>query len=88
MYRVGIEGLLGLTLDRGALHIDPCIPHHWPRYEAVLKTPQAEIRIGVENPERVTRGVRLVELDGTPLQRDVPLADLAGTHVVRVVLGR
>ena len=61
MYRVGIEGLLGLTLNRGALHIDPCIPHHWPRYEAVVKTLQAEFRIVVENPERVTRGVRVVE---------------------------
>jgi cyclic beta-1,2-glucan synthetase len=87
MYRVGIEALLGLTLNRGALHIDPCIPHHWPLYEAVLRTPQAEIRIVVENPDRVTRGVRVVELDGALMQRDIPLAEAVGTHVVRVVLG-
>jgi cyclic beta-1,2-glucan synthetase len=87
MYRVAIEELLGLTLRRGALHIDPCIPHDWPRYEAVLKTPQATIQIAVENPERVSRGVHVVELDGVPIQHDVPLADAVGTHVVRVVLG-
>jgi cyclic beta-1,2-glucan synthetase len=88
MYRVGIEGLLGLTLNRGALHIDPCIPQHWPRYEAVVKTMQAEFRIVVENPERVTRGVRVVELDGTAIQGDVGLVEAVGTHLVRVVLGR
>ena len=26
MYRVGVEAILGLSLDRGALRIDPCIP--------------------------------------------------------------
>jgi cyclic beta-1,2-glucan synthetase len=87
MYRVGIEGLLGLTLNRGALHIDPCIPRHWRSYEAVLKTLQAEIRIVVENPQGVTGGVRILELDGAPLDGDVPLMDAVGTHAVRVVLG-
>ena len=33
MYRVGVEAILGLSLDRGALRVDPCIPHAWPRYE-------------------------------------------------------
>jgi cyclic beta-1,2-glucan synthetase len=87
MYRVGIEALLGLTLNRGALHIDPCIPQHWPRYEAVLRTSKAEFQIVVENPEGLTRGVRVVELDGAALAGDVPLADAVGAHVVRVVLG-
>ena len=87
MYRVGLGDLLGLTLNRGALHIDPCIPHDWPGYEAMLRTSQAEFRIVVENPEKVTRGVRLVELDGVAIQRDIALADAVGAHVVRVVLG-
>jgi cyclic beta-1,2-glucan synthetase len=87
MYRVGIEGLLGLTLRDGALHIDPCIPRHWPRYEAVIRTLQAEIRIVVDNPERVMRGVRVVELDGAPLESDLPLSNAAGRHEIRVVLG-
>jgi len=87
MYRVGIESLLGLTLKRGALHVDPCVPRHWPRYEALLKTERAEFRIVVENPEGVSRGVRTVEVDGTPLRGDIPLADATGTHTVRVVLG-
>jgi cyclic beta-1,2-glucan synthetase len=88
MYRVAVEELLGLTLRRGALHIDPCIPRDWPRFEATLKTPGGGFRIVVENPEGVTRGVRLVELDGVAITHDLPLADAVGSHVVRVVLGR
>ncbi len=87
MYRIAIEDLLGLTLRRGALHIDPCIPRNWPRYEAVLTTPQAEIRIVVDNPDGVSRGVRAIELAGGPAPLDLPLADVAGSHVIRVVLG-
>jgi cyclic beta-1,2-glucan synthetase len=87
MYRVGIEELLGLTLNGGALHIDPCIPRGWPRYEAVLKTSQGEFHILVENPDGVTRGVRLVEVDGKAIEGDVPIATLTGTYKIRVVLG-
>lgn len=64
-----------VTLVRGALHIDPCTPRDWPRYEAVLKTLHGEIRIVVENLEGVTRGVRAMELDGAPIRHDLPLAD-------------
>jgi cellobiose phosphorylase len=76
-----------VTLNSGALHIDPCIPAYWPRYEAVLTTEHAEMRIVVENPEGVNRGVRVLELDGTAIHGDVPLAEAVGTHTVRVVLG-
>ena len=88
MYRVGIEAILGLTLRQGALHLDPCIPRAWPRFEATVRTERAEFRIAVENPDGAGRGVRRVELDGAEVTgRDIPLADAAGDHVVRVVLG-
>ncbi len=87
MYRVAVEELLGLTLRRGALHIDPCIPSHWPRYEAVCRTARAEMEIVVENPDGVNRGVRRIELDGAPIEGDIPFAGAAGHHTVRVVLG-
>jgi cyclic beta-1,2-glucan synthetase len=87
MYRVGIESLLGLTLKQGALHIDPCIPRDWPRYEATLRTGQATFRIVVDNPDRVNRGVRAIELDGRRITADIALASAVGDHDVRVVLG-
>jgi cyclic beta-1,2-glucan synthetase len=88
MYRVGTEAILGLTLRENALHIDPCIPRAWPRFEAVIKRPDAEWRIAVENPAGVNRGVQSVELDGVDHSgRDIPLAGVTGVHAVRVVLG-
>ena len=86
MYRVGVEGLLGLSLRSGALHIEPCIPASWPGYEAVVRTLHGELRVTVENPEGVTRGVRHIELDGTVVDGDIPLAGMSGTHTLRVVL--
>jgi cyclic beta-1,2-glucan glucanotransferase len=89
MYRVGIEGILGLTLHRGGLRIDPCIPRGWTGFEVVFKTGRIDYRIVVENPEGVTRGVSIVELDGAPIQDAVvPLLQDGHSHQLRVVLGR
>ena len=74
-------------LKQGKLHIDPCVPRHWPRYEARLRTERAEFHIVVENPDGVNRGVRAVEVDGTPATGDIPLADATGAHDIRVLLG-
>jgi cyclic beta-1,2-glucan synthetase len=88
MYRVAVEAILGITLKNGALRIDPCIPRAWPRFEAVVRTRAAAFRVAVENPSSVSRGVRLIELDGVEMTgRDIPIADAAGDHAVRVVLG-
>ncbi len=88
MYRVGVEGILGITLRDGALRVDPCIPRHWPGYEAVFKTSEAEYQIVVENPHGVNRGVRSVELDGRVLATpDIPLTLDGPRHTVRIVLG-
>jgi cyclic beta-1,2-glucan synthetase len=88
MYRVGIEDILGLTLRNGALHIDPCIPRTWPRFEIAYRTARASYSIVVENPEGVSRGVARIELDGVDLKgADVPILDDGKPHAVSVVLG-
>jgi cyclic beta-1,2-glucan synthetase len=88
MYRIGIEALLGISLRKGALHIDPCIPKDWPRYEVTFKSSHTPYHIVVENPEGVSRGVRLIEVDGKDCSgEDIPLSDDGVEHSVRVVLG-
>jgi cyclic beta-1,2-glucan synthetase len=89
MYRVGIEGVLGFTLRRAALHIDPCIPTTWPGYEIAFKRPRVDYRIVVENPDHVSHGVVRVELDGEEIRNaDVPVLEDGRAHVVRVSLGK
>jgi cyclic beta-1,2-glucan synthetase len=88
MYRVGVEAILGVTLHRGALRIDPCIPRGWKGYQITYRTDTAELHINVENPEGVSRGVRRVEVEGVE-QADllIPLKGVSGVHSVRVILG-
>ncbi len=88
MYRVGVEAILGLTRRGGALHIDPCIPKTWPRYEMTFKSGRSEYRITVENPNGVSRGVARLEVDDADhTGRDIEIRDDGGVHQVRVVLG-
>ena len=84
--------------DRGAARIDA--QSRSPAHRSVhsthtgrvtrrsSRTLQAELRIVVENPEGVTRGVRLWSSTGRRSHGDVPLLDAVGTHTVRVVLGK
>ncbi len=91
LHRLGLEAILGIRPDRGGIRVDPCIPPEWPSFQVELRRGGATYRFRIENPDGVSRGVTLVELDGDP-QDDawIPLED--GGHGpterdVRVVLG-
>ena len=84
-FRLGVEAILGLRKEAGALCIDPCIPPSWKGFEAWVRAGDGELHVVVENPGGVSRGVASVTLDGTPLQANrVPFAP--GKHEVRVRL--
>jgi len=90
LYRAGIEAILGFRLQGAVLLLAPCIPKAWPRFEIFFKYRSARYQIVVENPQGVSRGVALAELDGKTLPDGpprVPLADDGLAHTVRVVLG-
>jgi cyclic beta-1,2-glucan synthetase len=87
MYRVGLEGILGITLRGGRLRIDPCIPRDWRRYDVIVKRGRAEYRIVVENPHGCNRGVQRVVVDGvTHDSAEFDLVDDGSVHHVQVVL--
>lgn len=90
MQRVGVEGILGLRIRGGSLHVDPCIPHDWPGFTATIIWRSARYAITIKNPAGVRHGVQSITLDGTMLHDGaaVPLADDAGLHKVDVTLGR
>jgi cyclic beta-1,2-glucan synthetase len=88
MYRVALDGILGVWVSRGRLRIDPCIPRAWIGYEAAVRIGQAEYAITVENPQHVCRGVARIEVDGVALKpRATVVPHAEGRHTVRVVLG-
>ncbi len=87
MYRLGIEAILGISLEDSMLKIDPCIPKSWAGFKVDYRYGMTHYKISVENPEGVNRGVRQVILDGNPLTGNLlPLMDDGQPHDVRVVM--
>jgi cyclic beta-1,2-glucan synthetase len=90
MYRAGVEWLLGFRFRGATLHLDPCIPRAWRRFEIAFRYHSSRYHVTVENPLGVSRGVQSVsvdELPSAPGQQSVALVDDGRSHQVRVVLG-
>jgi cyclic beta-1,2-glucan synthetase len=90
MYRAGLEWLLGFRLRGAVLHLDPCVPRGWRRFDITFRYHASRYEIAVENPSGATRGIASIEVDG--VRREVadgcvPLTSDGATHRVRVVLG-
>ena len=88
-YRAGMEWVLGLQVRSGQLTIDPCIPKSWPGYVMTYQHHNTPYEITVENPNSVSRGIAMLELDGERQSngRGISLQDDGQPHRVRVVLG-
>ena len=87
-YRVWLEEVLGVQRRGDSLTINPVIPKDWPSLRLHYRYRDTLYHIAVENPDHCSRGVTLVELDGTAVpDKVVMLRDDAQPHEVRVVLG-
>jgi cyclic beta-1,2-glucan synthetase len=87
MYRLGLEGFLGLKKREDRLEIDPRIPRHWPGFKVDYRFGATQYLIDVKNPDGVNRGIRLVLLDGNPLPNNlIPLSDDGKQHEVIILM--
>lgn len=88
-WRLGVEAILGLYPEEGGLRFDPCIPPEWPGFEATVRVGKREVHVIVENPDRISRGIRQLKLDGVEVAS--PLIRFAGEpstkYEVHLVLG-
>jgi cyclic beta-1,2-glucan synthetase len=90
MYRAGVEWLLGFRLRGAVLHLDPCIPRAWRRFDIAFRYHGSRYEITVENPRGVSRGIVQIEVDGSalaPVRASLPLVADGATHRVRAILG-
>jgi cyclic beta-1,2-glucan synthetase len=90
MQRAGIESILGLRIEGDTLHLDPCIPRSWPRFEIAYRYGGSRYEIVVENPTGVERGLAAAELDGATILAQplsVPLKGDGAVHRLHVRLG-
>src|SRR6185369_4303179 len=82
------EEVLGFKLRGNTLTIDPVIPKDWSGFRLRYRHKSTWYDIAIENPERVCRGVALVELDGARVSpQTIPLRDDMQPHMIRVCLG-
>ncbi|MFV1959382.1 MAG: GH36-type glycosyl hydrolase domain-containing protein, partial [Planctomycetota bacterium] len=86
--RLGLEGILGLRVERGRARLAPCVPRAWKRYTIDLRRGSTTWRIRVANPRAASTTVASLTLDGLP-QPDAtfPLEDDGVEDEVEVVLG-
>jgi cyclic beta-1,2-glucan synthetase len=90
MQRAGVESILGLRVRGAFLHLEPCIPKAWPKFEISVRRQSARYEFVVDNPAGVSCGVRSAEIDGVEIAERplrLPMVDDGAVHRVHVTLG-
>ncbi|PZX19247.1 cellobiose phosphorylase [Breznakibacter xylanolyticus] len=79
--------ILGIRPDYNGLIIDPCIPSSWEGYTVTRQFRGATYHIRVENPNKVSKGVKTLLVNGKPQDGNIiPLLPV-GNHQIVVQLG-
>ncbi|TVR07365.1 MAG: cellobiose phosphorylase [Salinarimonadaceae bacterium] len=69
-WRLAVEGILGVSLQRGAVRIAPRIPKSWGGAKVTINGPDGTMSIVIEDPERLGSGFVEVLVDGRPVDGD------------------
>jgi cyclic beta-1,2-glucan synthetase len=90
MYRLGVEGILGLHRAGASLRVEPHIPAGWSGYEVTYRYGQATYRICVQNNADLTGEATLnMTVNGEPVSGNVlALHDDGAEHQVQIALRR
>jgi cyclic beta-1,2-glucan synthetase len=88
-YRAGLEWLLGLNIRSNKIYFNPCIPKEWRSYSLSYQYEETHYEITIKNPSGVSKGIVLIELDGTAQAESdcIPLLNDSKNHQVLVVMG-
>ena len=80
--------MLGIRPEYDGLLIDPCIPTDWKGFKATRKFRGATYSIEVVNPNKKSKGIREVTIDGMPHKSNlIPVFGDGKVHKVKIVLG-
>ncbi len=87
MFVAATEWMLGIRPEFEGLLIDPCIPKHWKRCEAIKRFRGAIYQITIENPKGHSKGVREILVDGRKINGCLISPHKDGkTHYVKVLM--
>jgi len=81
--------ILGIRPDYNGLVIDPCIPKKWKGFRVKRIFRGSTYDIHVTNPQKVSKGVKDLRVDGMRLEGNVvPVFTDGKVHKVEVVMGK
>ena len=87
MYRLGIEGILGLRRCGSHLQIHPRIPGNWPGYRLTYRYGITTFQIAVQRQDE-GNSVQQVTLDGEALPGpEIKLVNDGRVHDVQITIG-
>jgi cyclic beta-1,2-glucan synthetase len=88
MYRLGLERIIGLKIQKEGFSFDPMIPKDWEFYEIQLRLPNGNYDITIRNPMKANSGVSNILLDEKPLRGHIiPWLKDNNIHHVIIRLG-
>ncbi len=88
LHRVGTHWILGIRPQPDGLLVDPSIPSDWEGFSVRRKFRNAQYEIIIKNPDRVSKGVKSMTVDGKPQKGQViPAFDDGHQHSVEVIMG-
>ncbi|MDE2184267.1 MAG: N,N'-diacetylchitobiose phosphorylase [Alphaproteobacteria bacterium] len=67
-YFAATQHILGIRPDYDGLWIDPCVPGAWARFDVTRRFRGKIVKITVRNPRGVQKGIRMVTLNGRPIE--------------------
>jgi cellobiose phosphorylase len=80
--------ILGIRPEYDGLLVDPCIPASWKGFSITRKFRGATYQIEIENPNRKSKGIQSVLIDGKPHASNIiPVFPKGTEHKVKIILG-
>lgn len=80
-WQLAVEGILGLSLQRGAVKIAPRIPTTWGGASARVNGPEGALVITIEDPEKLGTGHVELRVDGQLMEGDCVAIPTDGTEL-------
>lgn len=88
LYRVGLENILGFSVEEDKLLINPCIPRDWEEYRIKYRYKNTNYIIDIKNPNKVCRGINRVIIDGREISDEyIHLVDDKVDHSIIIEMG-
>jgi cellobiose phosphorylase len=88
-YQAATKYILGVRPTYRGLQVDPCIPPDWLGFRAERQFRGCRYVLEVQNPERVSKGVQTLIVDGAPVAGDIiPPFEDGNIHQITAILGK